>query len=158
MKTFLLNIMLALTWSALLGQFTISNLLTGFVLGYLMLRIMQYLDTDSSSYFIKVGQIIRFVSIFTWELVLANIRVAYSVLAPFDKMEPGIVAIPLDIESDAEITLLANMITLTPGTLSLDVSSDKRVLYVHGMHVHDLEAFKRGIKDGFERIVQEVYE
>ena len=73
-------------------------------------------------------------------------------------MRPGIVAIPLDIERDIEITLLANMITLTPGTLSIDVSNDKRILYVHGMHVQDLEEFKREIKDGFEKLVQEAFE
>jgi multicomponent Na+:H+ antiporter subunit E len=73
-------------------------------------------------------------------------------------MTPAIVAIPLDIDSDGEITLLANMITLTPGTLSLDVSDDRRFLYVHGMHIKDIEAFKQEIKGGFEVIVREVLE
>ena len=65
-------------------------------------------------------------------------------------------AIPLDARSDAEITLLANLITLTPGSLYLDVSQNRCVMYVHTMHVDDLDAFRRSIKDGFERRVMEV--
>jgi multicomponent Na+:H+ antiporter subunit E len=73
-------------------------------------------------------------------------------------MRPGVVAIPLDARTDAEITLLANLITLTPGTLSLDVSSDRRMLYIHVMYIDndDLEEVRRKIKAGFERRVLEV--
>jgi multicomponent Na+:H+ antiporter subunit E len=72
-------------------------------------------------------------------------------------MRPGIIAIPLDARTDLEITLLANLITLTPGTLSLDVSADRRVLYIHVMYIDndDIEAVRRNIKDGFERRVLE---
>ncbi len=157
MRSLMLNVMLALVWAALLGQFTTGNLIAGFVLGYLALWAMQDI-LGASTYFIKVRQIISLALVFLWALIQSNVRVAFSVLAPFDKMSPAIVAIPLDIESDAEITLLANMITLTPGTLSIDVSNNRKVLYVHGMHVYDLEAFKREIKEGFERRVKEAFE
>ena len=78
-------------------------------------------------------------------------------MTPQQRMRPAIVAIPLDVRRDFEITLLANLITLTPGTLSLDVSSDKRVLYVHSMYVDDIDAFRREIKNGFERRVKELF-
>ena len=89
-----------------------------------------------------------------WELLLANLRVAYDVLTPGYQMRPGV----LDARTDVEITLLANLITLTPGTLSLDVSSDRRVLYIHVMYIDrgDLEEVRRKIKSGFERRVLEV--
>ena len=157
MTTFLLNIMLALAWAALLGEFTTTNLVTGFLLGFFALWVMQY-AISGANYFIKVRQIITLAGVFVWALIQSNLRVAVSVLSPLDKMQPGIIALPLDITSDAEITLLANMITLTPGTLSLDVSNDKKTLYVHGMHVHDLEKFKGEIKDSFERRVREAFE
>lgn len=157
MRSLMLNVMLALVWAALLGQFTTSNLIAGFVLGYLALWAMQDI-LGASTYFIKVRQMVSLALVFLWALIQSNVRVAFSVLAPFDKMSPAIVAIPLDIESDAEITLLANMITLTPGTLSIDVSNNRKVLYVHGMHVYNLEAFKREIKEGFERRVREAFE
>jgi multicomponent Na+:H+ antiporter subunit E len=66
-------------------------------------------------------------------------------------MTPGIVRVPLDVKTDFEITLLANLISLTPGTLSLDVSEDRKVLYVHTMYVGDKDKFIEGIKSGFER-------
>jgi multicomponent Na+:H+ antiporter subunit E len=157
MRIFLLNVMLSLTWAALLGEFTETNLVAGFVLGYFMLWVTQYV-LGTSNYFTKVRRILELIALFLKELVKANMRVAYSVLTPYDRMDPGIVAVPLDITSDAEITLLANMITLTPGTLSLDVSDDRRVLYVHGMHIRDIEAFRREIKEGFEKKVREVFE
>lgn len=157
MSIFLLNLILAFAWSALLGEFTTINFLVGFGLGYFMLWVSQYV-METSSYFGKMRQIISLIFVFLWALIVANLRVAYSVLAPLNKMRPGIVAIPLDIEQDAEITLLANMITLTPGTLSLDVSDDKRILYVHGMHVYGLDEFRREIKDGFETKVREAFE
>jgi multicomponent Na+:H+ antiporter subunit E len=66
------------------------------------------------------------------------------------------VAIPLDARTDTEITLLANLITLTPGSVSLDVSSDRRFLYLHAMYIDDLEEFRRSIKDTLEHRVLEV--
>lgn len=153
----LLNVLLALSWMALTGQFNFSNFVAGFILSYLMLWLGQR-AVGSSSYFVKVRQVLRFISFFIWELILANLRVAYDIVTPGYFMRPGIVAIPLDIKSDAEITLLANLITLTPGTLSLDVSTDRRTLYVHAIYIRDIEQFRRNIKDGFERRVQEVFE
>jgi multicomponent Na+:H+ antiporter subunit E len=79
-------------------------------------------------------------------------------LAPASYVCPGVVAIPLDARTDAEITLLANLITLTPGSVSLDVSEDRRVLYVHAMYIDggDVEAYRRSVKEGLERRVLEL--
>jgi len=91
---------------------------------------------------------------FVWELVLANLKVARDVLMPVKRLRPGIVAVPLDLKTDWQITLLSILITLTPGTLSLDVSTDRRVLFIHAMHVTDPEALRREIKSGFERRIR----
>jgi multicomponent Na+:H+ antiporter subunit E len=88
---------------------------------------------------------------------MANLRVAYEVLTPGYQMRAAIIAIPLDANSDLEITVLANLITLTPGTLSLDVSADRKILYIHAMHVHDVEKFRKEIKVRLERRVMEVF-
>ena len=77
-------------------------------------------------------------------------------ISPKPQRKPGIAAIPLDARSDTEITFLANLITLTPGTLSLDVSDDRSVLYVHGMFVEDPQLMREQIKEGFERRVLEL--
>ncbi|MCS6954167.1 MAG: Na+/H+ antiporter subunit E [Bryobacterales bacterium] len=91
---------------------------------------------------------------FLWELVVANFRLARDVLRPLPRLRPAIVAVPLSLERDTQIVLLANLITLTPGTLSLDVSSDRRFLYVHVMHVEDVAAFREEVKSGFERRIR----
>ena len=155
MITFLLNILLSLAWAALLGQFSTSNMIAGFILGYAALWVMKYV-MPSTTYSGKIRQIVLFILFFLKELAQANLRMAYSVLTSFDTMRPGIIAIPLDVEDDAQITLLANLITLTPGTLSLDVSDDCRILYVHSIYVEDPESFIHSIKDGFERRIIEV--
>ena len=151
---FLLNLLLALSWIALTGQFSAINFLEGFALGYLMLWLVQR-ATGPSSYFAKTSQVIRFALLYAWDLILANLRVAYSVLVS-SRLRPGVVAVPLDVETDVEISLLVNLITLTPGTLSLDVSADRRVLYVHTIHVEDVEDFRCQIKQGLERRVREL--
>ncbi len=81
-------------------------------------------------------------------------RVAARMLSPNMRLRPGIIAVPLDLERDWQITLLANLITLTPGSLSVDLSEDRRVLFVHLLELDDPEAARREIKDGFERRIR----
>ncbi len=92
--------------------------------------------------------------LFFRELVLSVKDVALTVLKPDRPMRSAIVAIPLDVKSDEGITLLANMITLTPGTTSLHVSRDRSVLYAHVMSMSDESVIQ--IKNGFEHRVREV--
>lgn len=92
----------------------------------------------------------------TLEVLKANVAVALAVLRPVRRLRPGVLGIPLEPLSAAEITLLANIITLTPGTLSLDVSSDRRTLYVHFLHVGDEDAMVADIKRRYERRVMEL--
>jgi multicomponent Na+:H+ antiporter subunit E len=154
--TFLMwNILLALSWAGLTEEVTAMNLSIGFVMGFVILFLVRGL-LRPTRYFLKVKQIFNLGAVFAWELLLANLRIAYEVITPTHYMKPGVVAIPLDVTTDAEITLLANLITLTPGTLSLDVSQDRRVLYIHAMYVEDVEELRRSIKDGFEKRVMEV--
>lgn len=156
MKTLVLNLLLALAWMSLTGQFVFSNFLVGFALGYLLLWLDQRAG-EPSGYFFKVPRVLGLLAFFLWELIKANLKVAYDVVSPRQHMRPGVVAVPLDVQSDSEITLLANLITLTPGTLSLDVSADRKVLYVHAMYLGDVDVFVRQIKEGFEKRVQEVF-
>ena len=97
-----------------------------------------------------------FIVFFLKELIMANLKVAFDVLTPRHHMRPGIVAIPLDPKTDLEITVLTTLITLTPGTLSLHVTDDRRILYIHAMYIDDPDQLVRGIKEGFERRVREV--
>ena len=148
---FLANILLTIIWVFLTGSFEVVNFVFGFVVTFLILWIISSKDSQTEKYFKLIPKLISFIFFFLWEVIKANIQVAYEVITPQNKMKPGIVALPLDAKTDTEITLLANLITLTPGTLSLDVSEDKKVLYIHAMYVHDKQEFINEIKNGFER-------
>jgi multicomponent Na+:H+ antiporter subunit E len=150
-----MNLVLMLVWSALTGDYTVTNFVFGFLLSFFLMWLINLSEADDK-YFTTIPKLFLFILYFFKELVKANLEVAYEVITPRLNMKPGIIAVPLTAQSDFEITLLANMITLTPGTLSVDVSDDKKVLYVHAMYIHDKEAFIAGIKDGFERRILEL--
>ena len=152
---FLLNILLAIAWILLTGEVTAENFIEGLIIGYLILWVSK-LALGGTEYFKKIPKAISFFFYFIKELILANIKVAFDIITPKDYMKPGIVAVPLDAKTDMEITLLANLITLTPGTLSLDVSKDKKVLYIHTLYLDDTEKFRAEIKNGMEKRLLEV--
>jgi multicomponent Na+:H+ antiporter subunit E len=149
------NVLLMLIWVALTGSFTAANLLLGFVLGYLILGFSLRDKPEFDHYVGKVPRLIAFIGYFLWEMLLSNLKVAYDVLTPTHHMCPGVIAMPLDARTDGEITVVANLISLTPGTLSLDVSSDRRVLYIHVMYLVDRDTVVAGMKD-LERKVLEI--
>jgi multicomponent K+:H+ antiporter subunit E len=91
------------------------------------------------------------------DIVLANIQVAIQVIGPMRYLQPGFLAIPLDIKGDFPITVLASTISLTPGTLSAEVSEDKAWLYVHALHLKDETATIREIKKRYEAPLMEIF-
>ncbi len=155
MTVFVVNLVLALLWTALAGSAEVAHLVVGFVLGYMVLWVLRPLLGDSR-YFEKLPLLVRFAAFFAVELVLSNLRVAWDVVTPRARRRPGVVAVPLDATTDAEIAVLTGLITLTPGTLGLDVSPDRRTLYVHAMFVDDPDLLRAELKQGFERRVLEL--
>ena len=156
MNMFLWNLLLAIVWAFATGQLSVSNVVIGFLLGYFVLLFAQH-PGAKHPYFLRVARVVQFAVFYLGQLLKSNLRVAYDVVTPRNYMRPGVIAVPLTVETDAEITLLANLITLTPGTLSLDLSVDRQTLYVHMMYIDgDAEQARREIKDGLERRVLEV--
>jgi multicomponent Na+:H+ antiporter subunit E len=94
---------------------------------------------------------------FAWQLLVANLKVAADVIRPRTSIQPAVVAIPLDITTDGEILLLSMLINITPGSVTLDLSEDRRTLYVHVMHMTSAQATRREIKDGFEHRVKRLF-
>lgn len=155
MRGLLIHLLLALTWAALAGGLTLSRLAVGFVLGYLLLVFAERLG-GGPRYTAKAAKLAAFLGFFLVELVRANARVAVDVLTRAHRSAPGVVAVPLAARSDLEVTLLANLVSLTPGTLSLELSADRRTLYVHAMFAADAEAVRREIREGLERRLLEI--
>ena len=142
--------MLMMIWTAITGSFTYINLLIGFVVSFFVLWIVSRNSSDKR-YFTIAFKIISFFFYFLYEMLKANIQVAYEVMTTNLHMKPGIVKLELEAKTDLEITLLASLIALTPGTLVIDVSDDRSVMYVHGMYLEDRQKFIESIKLGLEK-------
>lgn len=151
---FIFNVLLTLAWATFTGSFSALNLLFGFVLSIFALWVIRG-EVGTFGYFSRSRRIISLILLFLYELVMSAWRVAVLVMSPKLDIKPGIFAFPLTVQSDMQITILANMITLTPGTLSVDVSDDKKYIYVHAIDASDPEAARRDIAEGFEKKIME---
>ncbi len=156
---FQLNLLLTIAWMALIGEFTLESFVEGFIVTFIVVGLSNFYSRDvRTGYFVRFFKTMKVFLGFVVEVMKASLRVAAIVINPRLNIRPAVVAVPLDIERDEQITLFANMITLTPGTLSLDVSNDKKTLYVHTIDLDDVDAFRAELKNGFEAQVREVTE
>ncbi|MCB1518182.1 MAG: Na+/H+ antiporter subunit E [Hyphomicrobiaceae bacterium] len=155
----MVSLILALVWVAITGNFSAPNLLMGWLISLLAMWVVRNQMT-TPILVSRMRRVIGLILLFLYELVLSAFRVARLVLTPNirSRLKPGIVAFPVTAKSDVEITLLANLITLTPGTLSVDVSEDRSVIYVHCISVDDKQDVIRDIAEGFEAKIIEVFE
>lgn len=156
---FVLTILVfGLIWTAITGSFTFANAVFGVAIGLIALWVIRS-NIVRPKFLQRTRRAVSLALLFLWELALSAIRVSALVLTPNlkHKLSPAIIAFPLTAKTDAEITLLANLITLTPGTLSVDVSDDRKHLYVHAIQVDNKEALIRSIAEGFEKKVMEVF-
>ena len=103
---------------------------------------------------------VYYLPVFFWECLKANLDVAYRVLHPKTPINPGIVKVKTSLKTDTALTFLANSITLTPGTLTVDIDKDNGILYVHWIDVKakDIESATRIIVERFEKILRKIFE
>jgi multicomponent Na+:H+ antiporter subunit E len=156
MSLYAISIVLAVVWATVSGSFTLHNLIFGFAISLLTLWLLRE-RVAGPGYRSRFRRILSLAALFLVELAKSAWRVAVLVLRPKMDLKPGIFAFPLTVKSDWEISLLANLITLTPGTLSVDVSEDRQTLYVHAIECSDVEAARRDIAEGFEKKIMEAF-
>lgn len=162
MKTLILDIIAAylITYLVFVNTDLIPYNATTAALVFLFVYALLWLSSAAynTSYFSKIPKAVSFLAFFLKEVFIANLRIAYDIITPHYHMQPTVIALPLDVKTDIEITLLACMITLTPGSLSLDLSEDKKVLYIHALYVGKggTAELKNNIKNGFERRLMEL--
>ena len=147
------SILLALAWAALQGEISLASLLVGYGVGYAILTLLAKGGVMPATLGFRTMHAFGLAAFFAWELLIANFRVAADVLRGHPN-EPAVVAIPLDVTSDGEILLLSMLINITPGSVTIDLSEDRRTLYVHVMHMRSADETRREIKQGFERRVK----
>ena len=151
------SILLALAWAALHGEITLLNLVVGYVVGYAILALLARGGVLPKTLASRTRHAVGLAAFFAREMLIANIRVAGDVLRG-NQFEPAVVAIPLDVTSDGEILLLSMLINITPGSVTIDLSDDRRTLYVHVMHMNTPDETRREIKQGFERRVKLLFD
>ena len=149
------GLLLGVTWVALTGDISVANVAFGVLLGGLAVRVARPLGPYPVFAKVRPLKVLGLLLYLAGQIVVANLNVVAAVLGPQRLLRPALVAVPLDVTTDGQIAALSNLISLTPGTLSLDVSPDRRTLYVHAMSASSPEALRREIKEGFERRVLE---
>ncbi|GAA0601917.1 Na+/H+ antiporter subunit E [Virgibacillus siamensis] len=151
----LINLIIAVMWMFLSETFTAASFVTGYILGLGLLFLLNRFIPDTF-YLKRVYKILMLIMLFIKELIISNIDIVKLVYNPKPEFEPGIFALPTELTSNWEITLLANLITLTPGTLSVAISEDNTHIYIHAMDIDDINDEISSIKDTFEKAIMEV--
>ena len=155
MKRWGLGIILTGLWVALSGSISPGNIILGAALALFSLWLLR--DSLGKETIRPTWGIIPLGGLFLKELILSALKVASTVLKPNMNIEPAVIEFPLRLTRDFEITLLANMITLTPGTLTVDVGPDRKTLLVHALDASDPAALVASIRDGFEARILEAF-
>lgn len=151
----LLNVLIALTWMFLSVSFKPTTFIVGYLLGLLMLFMLRK-SFSSRFYMDRLWAVIKLASLFLKELVLSNISVLKLIVQPTMPIRPAIFAMPTVLEQDWEITLLSSLITLTPGTVVIDISDDNKTLYIHSIDFEDIDEAVDSIRNTFEKAILEV--
>lgn len=156
MNLFLLNILLTALYLILVGDTSLLSILTGFAIGYLVLSIYA-VAAHKPSYTRKAWDLAMFLAYFIRLLVVANMQVAWEIITPGYSMKPRIIRYSVDGLTMVQITTLANLISLTPGTLSADVDEDGSHLYVHCMYAGDRDEAVRQLDELKDHMLREIF-
>ncbi|WP_019635832.1 Na+/H+ antiporter subunit E [Paenibacillus fonticola] len=151
----LLNFLISVIWMFLNNDWSASGFMIGYIIGIALIGLLSRL-WPQGFYMKKVWAVIKLLVLFIKELFKSSFTVIGQVISPKLNIRPGIFAYVTELKSDWEVTLLANLITLTPGTLTLDVSRDGSILYIHAMDIGDADELCSEIRSTFERAIMEV--
>lgn len=149
------NFFISLMWMFLSESYSFQTFLVGYIIGALLLFLLNRFF-PGRFYLYPIYKSIVLVAIFTRELILSNISIVKMVYSPNLDFEPGIFELPIEVDKNWEITLLANLITLTPGTLTVAISDDRSRFFIHAMDIEDKEEAIHEIKNTFEKAIMEV--
>ncbi|MEM9726700.1 MAG: Na+/H+ antiporter subunit E [Pseudomonadota bacterium] len=157
MREFAINIVAAFAYASIDSSFTMLNVLAGFGIGFAAIVIAQGIF-GGTRYLRRAIAWVKLIIMFHYELIISSFEVGVDILTPKHRARPAIINMPLDVKSDLDILLVSNLITLTPGTLSLDISEDRCTLRVHAMFADDPDALCASLKGGMERWVYDAVE
>ncbi|KZY54084.1 Na+/H+ antiporter subunit E [Sulfitobacter sp. KE29] len=152
-----LTLLLTAVWILLQNKFSAGMLVFGLILGVVIPILTARWWTDRAQG-IRPLRTLAYVLLVIWDIVIANIQVAWIILTKSNaSMSPAWVVVPLDLKEPEAITILMGTITLTPGTVSADLSDNGRYLLVHALDASDPDAVRDEIKDRYERRLKEIF-
>lgn len=152
-----LTVVLTLTWMLLLNAFTVGGLVVGLVLGTVIPLITSSFWSDRPR-IRHYGKAFVYAMVVVWDIIVANVQVARLILfRPVDKLNTRWVVVPLELTSPEAITVFAGTITMTPGTVSCDLSADGRSLLVHCLDADDPDEAVRQMKTRYEARLMEIF-
>lgn len=153
----LLTLLLAVVWTLLQNDVSAGMVVFGVILGVIIPFGTSIWWPDRPSGF-RIGKMISYSFLVIWDIFVANVQVAWIVLTrPNDKLRPAWIEVPLDLRQPEAISVLAGTITLTPGTVSADLSDEGHSLLVHALDADDPDAVRDEIKDRYERRLKEIF-
>lgn len=153
----LLTLILTVVWTLLQNQVSAGMVVFGLILGIIIPRLTAAWWPDRPQK-IKLGPLLGYAVLVLWDIMVANVQVAWIVLTRSNAdLRPAWVTIPLDLRTPEAITVLAGTITLTPGTLSADLSDEGHSLLVHALDAPDPDAVRDEIKNRYERRLKEIF-
>ncbi|ADE36262.1 Na+/H+ antiporter subunit E [Methanohalophilus mahii] len=164
MKRYVLYaIALGFVWCFVHGVVNLSNFLIGALIGPFVIKAFKDLydfkeEVSYTETLKRIPKQIHYFAILMVNIVKASIVVAKTVLQPKINIKPGIIAVPIRAKTDVGITAISNTISLTPGTLTIDVSDDRSTLYVHCLDIDNVKKIRDSIKDDLEEYVLEAFE
>lgn len=153
----LLSAVLAAVWLLLVNSIAPGQIVLGLVLGAAIPLFTDAFWPDRPR-IRRPLVLLRYIAVVLYDIVIANLQVARLILGPKDRLRPAFVRVPLALTSDLAISLFANTISLTPGTVSSRVASDRSHLVVHVLDVDDVDALVRTVKARYERPLKEIFE
>ncbi len=133
-------------WLVLWRDASPANVASGLAVGLAVVAVFPLRPAQARDHTVRPVRLLVFLGYFAWQLVVSNIVVARQILTPRNRVWTGIVAVPVPPGSDLVTTIVANVITLTPGTLTVEVTRDPPMLYVHVLQVRDIEQVRRDIR------------
>lgn len=153
-----LSLVLTVVWLMLANDLSLGGLVLGAILGLVIPLLTRNFWPDSPR-IRRPDRMILYFGLVVWDIVVANVVVALIVLfKPVSRLRPAFITIPLDLRRPEAITLLAGTITMTPGTVSADLSADGRCLLVHVLDAPDPDAVRDEIKSRYEARIKEIFE
>ena len=157
-QQFGINILIAFVWLFLSKTNTVVEFVVGFALGAVITGLYAKIMKHRDFYLTRFFKFIKFFLVCLYELYVACFQVLWLVLSPKLNLKPGIIRMKVNLPTDFQLVFLASLINLTPGTLTLEVSPDKKTLYIHALNIDDAEKIVRSIRKSFENGIREVWD